>query len=69
MQNQPHIDVGTSKPCRTCKWQMPNPAVPRWGQCTADHYAMCWLRDVENFTCKKHEGDKLSFCELNCAQI
>jgi benzylsuccinate synthase len=66
LQNQPHAEVGTAKPCRICKWQTPDPTDPHRGQCTANRHAMGgvwkrWLRDVENTTCSRHEEGKLSF--------
>lgn len=68
VQNQPHFEEGTTKPCKACKWQTPDPTDPLRGQCTANRHAMGgvwkrWLRDVVNLTCSRHEEGKLSFRE------
>ncbi len=68
VQNQPHVEEGTSKPCRTCKWQTPDPIDPLRGQCTANRHPLGgvwkrWLRNVESLTCSRHEEGKLSFRE------
>ena len=65
-QLQPHIEQGTSKPCRICKWQTPDPTDPVRGQCTVNRHAnggvwKRWLRDAVNMTCGRHEEGKLSF--------
>ena len=56
----------TSKPCRTCKWETPDPTNPKQGQCTVNRTAAGavwkrWVRDSENMTCSKHEEGRLSF--------
>ena len=63
---QPHVEPGTGKPCRSCKWQTPDPTDPVRGQCTVNRHAnggvwKRWLRDAANMTCSRHEEGKLSF--------
>ncbi len=63
---QPHVEQGTGKPCRSCKWQTPDPTDPVRGQCTVNRHAnggvwKRWLRDAVNMTCSRHEEGKLSF--------
>lgn len=65
-QFQPHLEQGTAKPCRSCKWQTPDPTDPVRGQCTVNRHAnggvwKRWLRDAVNMTCARHEEGKLSF--------
>jgi len=62
------FEKGTKKPCRTCKWHIPDPTNPEQGQCTVGRTEMGavwkrWIRDVFNMTCGKHEEGKLSFRE------
>ena len=66
--NLMHEEIGTSKPCITCKWQTLDPTNPRRGQCTVNRNQMGgvwkrWIKDVNNMTCGKHEEGKLSFRE------
>ncbi|MDR3554494.1 MAG: benzylsuccinate synthase beta subunit family protein [Syntrophobacteraceae bacterium] len=61
-----HHETGTSKPCKSCKWQVPDPTNPDQGQCTVNRTKMGsvwkrWVRDAQNMTCTKHEVGKLSF--------
>jgi benzylsuccinate synthase len=64
--SQLHEAAGTATPCRTCKWQTPDPTNPAQGQCTVNRTRMGavwkrWIRDVDNMTCDRHEEGKLSF--------
>lgn len=68
VESQLHLAEGTRIPCRTCKWQIPDPTNPDQGQCTVNRTEMGsiwkrWIRDVHNMTCSKHQEGKLSFRE------
>lgn len=63
---QVHIEENTRKPCKSCKWQTPDPTDPLRGQCTANRHALGgvwkrWIRDVVHSTCSRHEEGELSF--------
>ncbi|WP_162148658.1 benzylsuccinate synthase beta subunit family protein [Desulfuromonas sp. TF] len=63
-----HEEIGTKKPCRSCKWQIADPTNPLRGQCTVNRTPMGgvwkrWVTDVNNMTCGSHEVGKLSFRE------
>lgn len=66
--NMMHEEIGTKKPCNSCKWQIADPTNPLRGQCTVNRTEMGgvwkrWIADVSNTTCNKHEVGKLSFRE------
>ena len=66
--SQLHHEEGTTKPCKSCKWQTPDPTNPANGQCTVNRTEAGavwkrWIRDVDNMTCSRHEEGKLSFRE------
>ena len=66
VESQLHREEGTDKPCKSCKWQTPDPTDPNSGQCTANRTEAGavwkrWIRDVVNMTCTRHEEGKLSF--------
>lgn len=63
-----HEEIGTKKPCSSCKWQIADPTNPLRGQCTVNRNAMGgvwkrWISNVSDTTCGKHEEGKLSFRE------
>lgn len=63
-----HEEIGTKKPCSSCKWQIADPTNPLRGQCTVNRNAMGgvwkrWIADVANVTCSQHMEGKLSFRE------
>lgn len=64
--SQLHREEDTTKPCKTCKWQTPDPTDPLRGQCTVNRSAIGgvwkrWIRDTIHMTCSRHEEGKLSF--------
>ncbi len=66
VESQLHRDAGTKTPCRSCKWQTPDPTDPSQGQCTVNRTGAgsVWkrhIRDTEHMTCSRHEEGKLSF--------
>jgi len=63
---QLHEAPGTANPCKTCKWQVPDPTNPLQGQCTVNRTEMGavwkrWIRDIHNMTCSRHQQGRLSF--------
>ena len=68
VKGQLHVEKGTKKPCRSCKWEIADPTNPDQGQCTVNRTSAGsvwkrWVRDVHNMTCSHHEEGELSFRE------
>ena len=68
IESQLHMEKGTKKPCRTCKWEIADPTNPDQGQCTVNRTGAgaVWkrqVRDSYNMTCSRHEEGTLSFRE------
>ncbi|GAB6909431.1 Benzylsuccinate synthase beta subunit [Desulfosarcina cetonica] len=68
VKSQMYRENNTSRPCRNCKWETPDPTDPNQGQCTVNRTAAGavwkrWVRDAQNMTCSRYEEGKLSFRE------
>lgn len=68
VKSQMYKESNTSRPCRNCKWETPDPTDPNQGQCTVNRTAAGavwkrWVRDARNMTCSRFEEGKLSFRE------
>jgi benzylsuccinate synthase len=61
-------EVGTSKPCKSCRWMTGDVTNPTQGRCTANRATSgaIWLRLIPTIyetTCSRYEKGTLSFRE------